>query len=142
MQTMVSEQTVKVAPRRSRRAFVVLAWVFGLGVAAQAFLAGAGVFAGGSWMLWHIGLGHFLSSPIPIIPLVMVILSFVARLPRYEKQLAGLLLVLAGIQPVFVYLRGVSSIIAAFHPLNALLLFVLSFYLVLRMRNVEQGAVQ
>ncbi len=105
-------------------------------MAAQAFFAGAGIFVGGSWMLWHTGLGHLLTSPIPLIPLAMLILSFTARLPRSDKQLSGLLLFPAMVQPVFLYLRGVAPILAALHPLNALLLFALPLYLILRARQL------
>jgi hypothetical protein len=130
------QQPTRAAPSRSRRAYLILASIFFLGVAAQAFFAGAGIFVGGSWMLWHIALGHLLTSPLPLIPLAMVILSFTGRLPRADKRLCGLLFLLAMIQPVFLYLRGVAPILAALHPLNALLLFTLPLYLVMRARQL------
>lgn len=141
MNSMPSEvaavsQPTRPAPSRSRRAYLVLASIFFLGVAAQAFFAGAGIFVGGSWMLWHIALGHLLTSPLPLIPLAMLILGFTGRLPRADKQVSGLLLFLAMIQPVFLYLRGVAPILAALHPLNALLLFVLPLYLAMRARQL------
>jgi hypothetical protein len=130
------QQPIKRAPTRSRRVYLVLALIFFLGVTIQAFLAGAGIFTGGSWILWHRGLGHLLTSPIPLIPLLLLILSFVGRLPRADKWLCGLLLFLAAVQPVVLYLRGVLPILSALHPVNALFLFALPLYLITRVRQV------
>jgi hypothetical protein len=112
-----------------------VAVLFLLGVAVQAFLAGAGMFVGGSWMAVHIGLGHLLTSPIPLLPLLLLIFSFVARRPRADRWLCGLLLVLALLQPVVLYLRGVLPLLSALHPLNALLLFALPMVLINRARR-------
>ena len=121
---------------RSRQTYTVLATIFWIGVLAQGLLAGAGIFVSGDYMQWHQGLGHCLSSPIPLIPLFLIILSFPAKLPRTDKWLAVLLFVLALIQPVFLYMRGVFPAIAALHPANAMLLFALPLYMVARARRV------
>jgi Family of unknown function (DUF6220) len=123
-------------PTRPRRVYQGLALIFFLGVTIQAFLAGAGIFLGGPWILWHRGLGHLLTSPIPLIPLLLLILSFVGRLPRSDKWLCGLLLFLATVQPVVLYLRGVLPILSALHPVNALFLFALPLFLILRIRRL------
>jgi hypothetical protein len=94
-------------------------------VLAQAFLAGAGIFVAGNWMPWHIGLGHLLTSPIPLIPLLALILSFTGRLPGADRWLSGSLFLLALFQPVVLYLRGLAPWLSALHPLIALLLFAL-----------------
>jgi hypothetical protein len=112
--------------------YTALAVVFLLGVVVQVFLAGAGIFASASWLGSHGILGHVL----PVIPLLMVILGLVGRLPRTINWLTVLLLVLVYIQPWFIYIaRGLGTpLLAALHPVNALAIFALSLYLLYRTR--------
>lgn len=132
----------RTAPVRAGvgRAYLGLAGLFLLGVVMQAFLAGAGMFVSGTWMAWHEALGHLMTSPIPLIPLLLLILGFVGRLPRADKWLSALLLFLAMVQPVVLYLRGVLPILSALHPVNALLLFVLPIWLIVRVRRAMRAA--
>lgn len=119
------------APRRVPLViYTALAVVFLLSVVVQVFLAGAGIFAYASWLSNHGILGHIL----PVIPLFMVILGLVGRLPRTINWLTVLLLVLVYIQPWFIYLgRGVGTpLLAALHPVNALAIFALALYLLYR----------
>jgi hypothetical protein len=143
------ETTQTAAPSRARpasgcsqRLAIWLTGIFALGVTAQALLAGAGLFVGGSWMRWHEGIGHLLTSPIPLIPLIVLILSFTARLPAADKGLSALLLVLATLQPVVLYLRGVAPALAALHPAIALLLFALPIWMIARLRRAGAPATQ
>ncbi len=106
---------------------------FLLAVLLQTFLAGAMLFAGGEWRTAHIAVGHLLSS-LPLIPLAILFLAFVGRLSAADKGLAGLLLLLTILQPVWLYLRGISILLAALHPVNALLLFVLPLAMLTRLR--------
>jgi hypothetical protein len=124
----------------ARRVYLGLAIIFWLGVIAQAFLAGAGIFTGGPWMSAHIAIGHLLTSPIPLIPLLLLILSAVARLPQGDRWWCALLLILALVQPVVLYLRGVLPLLSALHPVNALLLFALPLHLIMRVRRVMRDA--
>src|SRR5262245_28385271 len=112
-------------PNRARWAYFGLLIFFGLGVLAQGFFAGAGMFVAGNWMAWHEGFGHLLTSPVPLAPLLALILSFTGRLPATDRSMSALLFVLALLQPVVLYLRGVAPWLSALHPLNALLLFAL-----------------
>jgi hypothetical protein len=144
LKTQSISPTVETAPRTRRapapawthRAYLGLAALFLLAVIAQAFLAGAGIFVAGSWMAWHKAIGHLLSSPIPLIPLLLLILSFVGRLPRSVKWWSACLLILTMVQPVVLYLRGVMPLLSALHPVNALLLFALPIVLIGRVRRV------
>jgi hypothetical protein len=123
------------APRRVPRViYATLAVVFLLSVVVQVFLAGAGIFASASWLSSHGILGHVL----PVIPLLMVILGLVGKLPRTINWLTVLLLVLVYIQPWFIYLgRGVGTpLLAALHPVNALAIFALALYLLYRARLI------
>lgn len=134
-------ETIRLPQERiwPRRFYLGFAMLFMLGVLAQAFFAGAGIFLDGSWMRWHNGIGHLLTSPIPLFPLLLLILSFVGRLPHTDRWLSGLLLILATVQPVFLYLRGVLPLLSAFHPVNALLLFVLPIWIIMRARRVMRA---
>jgi hypothetical protein len=58
-----------------------LALVFLLGVVVQVFLAGAGIFASASWLSSHGIFGHLL----PVIPLLMVIVGLVGKLPHLAR---------------------------------------------------------
>src|SRR5262245_11859355 len=96
-------QRAGARPILSRRLYLGFAALFAFGVFAQAFFAGAMILISNDWRPWHIGIGHLLSSPIPLIPLLLIILSFVGRLPRGDKWLTFLLFVLAILQPFFLY---------------------------------------
>ena len=123
------------APRRVPLViYTALAVVFLLCVVVQVFLAGAGIFASASWLGSHGILGHVL----PVIPLLMVILGLVGKLPRTINWLTVLLLVLVYIQPWFIYLSRSAGIplLGALHPVNALTIFALSLYLLYRTRLI------
>jgi plastocyanin len=119
----------------ARRFYLGFAALFWLGIVAQAFLAGAGLFVNGSWMRGHSALGHLLTSPLPLLPLLMLLLSFTGRLPKADRWWCALLLILATLQPVVLYLRGVLPLLSALHPVNAMLLFVLPLFLIARARR-------
>ena len=123
------------APRRVPLViYATLAVVFLLGVVVQVFLAGAGIFASVSWLSSHGILGQIL----PVIPLLMVILGLVGKLPCTINWLTVLLLVLVYIQPWFIYLSRSAGIplLGALHPVNALAIFALSLYLLYRTRLI------
>ena len=123
------------APRRVPLViYTALAVVFLLGVVVQVFLAGAGIFASVSWLSSHGILGQIL----PVIPLLMVILGLVGKLPRTINWLTVLLLVLVYIQPWFIYLSRSAGIplLGALHPVNALAIFALPLYLLYRTRLI------
>jgi len=123
------------APRRVPLViYATFAVVFLLSVVVQVFLAGAGIFASASWLSSHGLLGQIL----PVIPLLMVILGLVGKLPRTINWLTVLLLVLVYIQPWFIYLSRSAGIplLSALHPVNALTIFALSLYLLYRTRLI------
>jgi hypothetical protein len=138
--TTSPRQRLRTAPIWPRRIYIGLAALFLLGVAIQAFLAGAGIFVSAQWVAWHRALGHMLTSPIPLIPLLLIILSFAGRLPRSDKWLTALLFFLALMQPVVLYLRRALPLISALHPVNALLLFILPIWLIVRVRRAMRAA--
>jgi len=123
------------SPRRGPLViYTALAVVFLLSVVVQVFLAGAGIFASASWLSSHAQLGHLL----PLIPLLMLILGLVGKLPRKVNWLTLLLFVLVYVQPWFIYIsHGIGvPILSALHPVNALAIFTLPLYLLYRTRQI------
>jgi cytochrome b len=103
-----------------RFAYSALAWLFVAAVLTQAFFAGAGLF---HWttMDTHIGFGYV----VIFLPMFMLLLGVPARIDRRTALLNVLLFVMAFIQPILVYAKEDAPVLAAFHPVNAMLLFVL-----------------
>ena len=132
--TSLPQQRTRAPRRVPLVIYTALAVVFLLSVVVQVFLAGAGIFASASWLGSHGIFGHVL----PVIPLLMVILGLVGRLPRPINWLTVLLLVLVYIQPWFIYLSRSAGIplLGALHPVNALTIFALSLYLLYRTRLI------
>lgn len=103
--------------------YAVLSSVFVACVLAQVFFAGMGAF-GADWS-WHQTFVHFLE----LLPLLMIPVAFVGRLPWGLRLLPFGLLVLVGVQYAF---ANFTVPAAALHPVNALLIFLLSLFVARR----------
>lgn len=106
----------------ARRIFAVASWVFLGAVLVQVFLAGAGLFKLTDFTL-HTDFGWLLSA----MPIVLVVLARMARVDRRTTQLTVALLAVAIIQPELAAARHDYPVVAALHPVNALLLFWLAW---------------
>lgn len=106
----------------ARRSFAVASWVFLGAVLVQVFLAGAGLFKLTDFTL-HTDFGWLLSA----MPIVLVVLARMARVDRRTTQLTVALLAVAVIQPELAAARHDYPVVAALHPVNALLLFWLAW---------------
>lgn len=102
--------------KNARIAFAFLAWTFVGLVAVQVFLAGVGLF-GAAPMTLHREFGYWL----PLVALAVLLAGAVARGGSLVWLSAGLLL-LTVVQGVLPALRADLPIVAALHPVNALLL--------------------
>lgn len=104
--------------RWARRGYVLFAGTFVIGVAIQVFIAGMAVFVDPvNWGI-HAGFVHVLE----ILSLAMLVLAFLGRLPRELKSFPVVLFVLIGVQ--YATALGFSnSVVAAIHPVNALVIF-------------------
>jgi hypothetical protein len=112
----------------------VASWLFLLAIAVQVFLAGAGLFGLMDFTLhgmfgWSLSLG----------PVVLLILAIVARVDRATLLLSLALLLDTVIQPELAAARYESPVIAAFHPVNALLIFWLTWTLTRRATNLARA---
>ena len=106
-----------VPVRAARIFFAGLSSAFVAGILTQVFFAGMGAF-GADWS-WHRSFVHLLEP----LPLLMILVAFVGRLPWGLRLLPLGLLVLIGAQYAF---ASVAVPAAALHPANALMLFWLS----------------
>ena len=109
--------------RLARIFYAVFSSVFVACVLAQVFFAGMGAF-GADWS-WHQTFVHFLE----LLPLLMIPVAFVGRLPWGLRLLPFGLLVLVGVQYAF---ANSPVPAAALHPVNALLIFLLSLFVARR----------
>jgi len=105
-----------------RLAFAIVAWLFVVSVVVQVFLAGAGLFKLMDFTA-HGGLGW----TIAVVPLLMLVLALLAHVDRRTGLLSLALAVLTTIQPELAASRHENPVLAAFHPVNALLIFWLAW---------------
>ena len=109
--------------RWARRGFVLFSGLFAVCVVIQVFIAGMAVFVDpANWNL-HTAFIHVFE----LLPLVMLVLAFLGRLPRTLKWLPVGLWVLIMVQ--YATAEGFSaSLVAAIHPVNALVIFWLAVF--------------
>jgi hypothetical protein len=106
------------------------AWLFLAGVVVQVFLAGAGLFELLDWTP-HTELGWALGS----VPLLLLVMALPARPERRTTWLIVGLTVVAIVQPELAGARRVAPVLAALHPLNALVLFWLAWRVARRLTD-------
>jgi hypothetical protein len=98
--------------------YATLAWLFVAGVIVQVFLAGVGLFGAGSLDL-HRSFGYW----IELIPLLMLPFAWPAHVGRRMVWLNVALFVVVLIQTSLPYAKTDMPLVAALHPVNALLVF-------------------
>ncbi|MBA2266254.1 MAG: hypothetical protein H0W17_07680 [Chloroflexi bacterium] len=101
-----------------RYLFLAVAVLFVVGVVVQVFLAGVGLFGAGD-MAGHVDFGYLLS----VVPLLPLLLAWPARAGRRTVTLCAALLVATQVQTFLPLLRDDAPLVAALHPVNALLVF-------------------
>lgn len=113
----------------TRILYLIVAWLFPVAILIQVFLVGLSLFTGQAYWSTHRDVGHTLA----VLPLLLVMLAYLGRLPRSEKRLIWLQFGVYLVQAeVFAAIRDVAPFLAAFHPVLALVLFALSLILALR----------
>jgi hypothetical protein len=118
-----------------RWAHVAAAWLFAIGVLVQAFLAGQALAQlGGSGDFGaHIAFGY---EVMGLLALAVLITALVGRVPRSQVGLSVGLLVLYIVQTALPNARTSAPVIAALHPVNAMLLLGLAIALAIRARRI------
>ncbi len=115
--------------RLSRYAYAAAAWLFVVGILTQVYLVGLSLLGQQPSWQTHVGLGHGLS----IVALLMVALAYTSRLPRPMKPFTWLNLVIyILLADVVIFMRGSAPLVAALHPVLAILLFGIAGFLAMR----------
>ena len=118
---------------------LMAAWLFPVALLIQVFLVGLSLFTGQAYWSTHREVGHSLA----VLPLLLVMLAYLGRLPRSEKLLIWLLFGVYLVQTeVFAAMRDAVPLLAAFHPVLALVLFALAILIALRALPVVQAKIQ
>ena len=112
-----------------RYLFAAVAVLFVAGVVYQVFLAGMFLFAGGD-RATHIDFGYTL----PLVPMLALLLVWPARVGRRLGWMTVALVVVTIVQTMLPAFKADLPIVAALHPVNALLVLWLGV-------RVAQGAV-
>jgi hypothetical protein len=102
-------------------------------VVVQVFLIGLYLFAGGN-LDWH----RFFALVPTVLSLVILVVAFVARLPTYSKRWSGALFVVTFIQGALPGMKGTVPLVAALHPVVALMMLWLGIVV---LRDAQQQAV-
>jgi Family of unknown function (DUF6220) len=113
------------SPTRSaiRRLWRVATWGYTVSLAVQTFFAGMFVFVGAELLDVHKTGAHV----VGLMAILTVVTAFAGRLDRKAKRQSLALFGLLVVQGGLVHLLVVSPWIAAFHPVNALILFWAAF---------------
>jgi hypothetical protein len=104
----------------ARRVYLWTAWLFLASVVAQVFFIGLYLFAG-----YDLGLHLLGALVVTVMSIVVLIAAFAAGAPGRSKGWAGALVVLTIVQGILPSFKETVSVIAALHPVNALLIFAI-----------------
>jgi len=107
----------------ARIAYVALVWLFLVGLVVQVFLAGIGIFSTDSRDFGtHIQLGWILH----LVPVLILIAAAIGRVGRPTLLWVAALVLTTLIQPFLPGLADTSVALAALHPVNAMVMFVIA----------------
>jgi len=122
-----------------QRIHAAAAVVFLAAIVVQVFLAGSALanLGGTGDFKTHVEFGY---TWVGLAALVVFVTALVARRPRREVGITAGLLVLYIVQTILPSLRGSMPIVAALHPLNAMILFVLAIWYARRAWTASSAA--
>jgi hypothetical protein len=123
-----------------RVVYVVLAWLFAVGVVAQAYFAGLSLFGYPAGLQLHSGVGWLMALDA----ILLLVLVFLGRFPRRVVVHTVVLFALMFLQVSLVtYLRAFQQpLLTAIHPANAVLLFGVSTMAAIRATAALRGRQQ
>lgn len=125
----------------ARYVYLVLAWAFVVGVVVQVFFIGLGLFAGSENVELHVTLGWILH----LVPLLILAAAALARAGRRRILEAAALAAVVFVVPILATMRDGSPVLAALHPVGAILAFWLAIVVArgaASLRGVERGGVR
>jgi hypothetical protein len=106
----------------ARQLYLALVWLYLVGILVQVFLAGMGLFGAARDFQAHIGLGWLLH----LVPILLLVAAAVAKVGPRLIWWTVALLVVQFIQPILALARFDAPMVAAFHPVLALVIFWLA----------------
>jgi len=109
--------------RVARYAYVALAWAFLAGVVLQVFFIGLGLFVGAGYRQLHADFGWTI---LHLAPLLILVAAPLARAGRRRILQAVALAITVWVVPILAAVRTDTPVVAAFHPVGALLAFWLA----------------
>ena len=109
----------------ARTLHTVVAVLFVVGLIAQVWLAGRGVFESPTIFDTHRSLGYTLS----LFTIALLVLGLLGGMGRRPAILAVVIFVLFILQSVFVVMRDSQPAVAALHPVNGFLILFLAIVL-------------
>ena len=108
--------------RGARYLYAGLAWAFVAGVILQVFFIGLGLFVGPENLALHVNFGWLLhQGPLPVL-----VAAALARAGRTQIMRTAALAVLVFFVPILAAVRTDLPLVAAFHPVGAVLAFWLA----------------
>jgi uncharacterized BrkB/YihY/UPF0761 family membrane protein len=110
------------------------AWLFLAGIVVQVFLAGSGLFEVSDFAA-HAALGWSLS----LVPILVFVLAVLARAGRRTVLLTIVLAIAAIVQPELAAAREKVPVVAALHPVNALVLAWIGWIVARRSTDLIRG---
>jgi hypothetical protein len=114
--------------------YVVVAWALALCLLIQVFLAGLGIFGSRSLLTLHTTFVHYFG----FLPILLIILALLGR-TRHALVWWSLLLQVQ-IELQYGLAHAPVAVVAALHPVNAVLMFWITIYVARRgMRFLKQG---
>ena len=105
--------------RGARYAYLGLAWLFLAGVVLQVFFIGLALFVGSENFALHRDFGYILQ----LVPILVLVAALVARAGRTRILQTVSLVAVIVVFPTLPLFRDSVPVIAAFHPIGALLGF-------------------
>jgi len=123
----------------TRIMYLIGAWLFPGAILVQVFFVGLSLFTGQAYWRTHMVFGHL----IGMLPLLLVVLGYLGRLPHAAKRLTWLLFGVYFVQAeIFALIRPAAPMLAALHPVLALVLFAVALTIALRARAFVQAPVR
>lgn len=107
----------------ARYVYLAMVWAYLAGILVQVFLIGSALFGAAHDFEPHIGLGWILH----LVPILLLIVGAIARVGSRLLWWTTALMVVQFIQPILATLRNDVPLLAAFHPVLALIIFWLAF---------------
>jgi putative tricarboxylic transport membrane protein len=121
----------------ARYLYLAMVWIYLAAVVFQVFLAGAALFGTAKDFEPHVGLGWILH----LVPVLLLIVAAVGRVGSRLLWWTTALLLVQFVQPILATVRNDLPLVAAFHPVLALIIFWLAFTIGLKAwRLIQQAA--